>query len=167
MAKQSKKEWTEYRKEGALLTGYPICKYCNLYLPDGNKKLYKVWSLNYTTQRDMPIIYDFPEFDLNWNHRDNPFAAIMPDFRDKLDYYNPNVLHVGRLTPYVIDEIVTKTKGKGLLIDALIEYDGFVFFFPAQFSWKEEGYIKKDDINPQGNYGKLLALLACTATFIN
>lgn len=169
-------EWKKLRGEGYLLTGYPLCSYSNIYLPikaGATVTMYKVWSFNhhpnsdsFGAQNDIPVIYDYPEFDIKWRHSANPFWRIYPNpLIDSLDYYDTNKLHVGRLSPQALEIIINKTRGKGVLVDSLIEYDGYVFYLPRQFRWVAEDTILS--LDKSNKWKKILALTAGALTFLN
>lgn len=157
------KTWRTGREKGVILQGCVRCKFANIFLPNANGQVREVWSFN--TGKEVPIIYDDPYFEVNWQDPENPmlFSANKPIVKPE-SLLDASVLHIGRLTIEAMQEIVKATKGRGHLVEEIIETNNYVLYAPARFRWSPVGDAGNlFEPNAAANDKINLALLAALA----
>lgn len=165
-------QWSELRRKGHILLGNIKCAYGDIFLPDSDGVIHRVWSFNRHWQRDgkngtkqyddfVPIVYDAPYFELSWSDSKNPFLYQSGEpLVSKLEFDNPDKLHIGRLTKEALEEIRIATQGKGELVKEIQENGNYVFYSPHQFAWEDLGEGSVENTTKKGKAWWLYVLMA-------
>lgn len=158
--------WAAERAAGKLLAGSVLCSWATLYMPDSHGNIFRIWTVQETGFTGEIALYDYPEFDLNWNDSRNPFRITQMKAIDALDATNPGKLHVARLSPELLYRIQDQNGIEGIVTKLLADNNGFILYNPRQWRWQPAGLLEEEK-KSQTRKTALLALAATALTFID